>query len=213
MDGDSMLQRPSTTTSCVGHPLGKNEFWWHRIQHQEKFYLPKDCFEYHDGTGFKIQRRQLQWWAGSNFSLTNYSSNFLSVSGSRQNVNCGFLFNQSYIIMFAGRSLHTQIWDAYPFNGVALNSIFLGCIYPGSPPPKNVEQLIHRVWSCCETLQDEYVTFLARPGSRLATLVLQEMWDHMYVGTYCHCIEEKGFGSVRSGGKPKCWLYPPFWGL
>jgi hypothetical protein len=26
MDGDSTLQRPSTTTSCVGHSLGKNKF-------------------------------------------------------------------------------------------------------------------------------------------------------------------------------------------
>ncbi len=98
MDGDSTVQRPSTTTSWVGHPLGKNKFWWHRIQRQEKFYLPKDCFEYHDGTGLKIRGRWLQWWAGFNFGLINYSSNFLSVSGSRQNVNCGFLFKQSDIL-------------------------------------------------------------------------------------------------------------------
>jgi hypothetical protein len=30
-----------------------------------------------------------------------------------------------------------------------------------------------RVWSRCETLRDEYMTFLARPGSHLATLVLR----------------------------------------
>ncbi len=76
MDGDSMVQRPSTATSCVGHPRGKKKFWWHRIWCQEKFYLPKDCFEYHDGTGLKIRGRQLQWWAGCNFGLINYSSNF-----------------------------------------------------------------------------------------------------------------------------------------
>jgi hypothetical protein len=28
-----------------------------------------------------------------------------------------------------------------------------------------------------------YVTFLVRPGSRLATLVLQEKRDNMYIGT------------------------------
>ena len=43
-----------------------------------------------------IGGRQLQQWAGCNIGLINYSSNFLSVSGSCQNVNCGFLFEQSY---------------------------------------------------------------------------------------------------------------------
>jgi hypothetical protein len=33
------------------------------------------------------------------------------------------------------------------------------------------------VWSWWETLRDKYVTFLARPGSCLATLVLQEIQD------------------------------------
>ncbi len=74
--GYGTIQRSSTTTSCDKHPLGKNEFWWHPIQCQEKFYLPKDCFEYKDGTGIKIGGRQLQWWAGCNFGLIKYSSNF-----------------------------------------------------------------------------------------------------------------------------------------
>jgi hypothetical protein len=51
--------------------------------------------------------------------------------------------------------------------------------------------ILSRVWSRCETMQDKYVTFLARPGSRLATLVLQEMQDHMYIGTYCQYVVEK----------------------
>jgi hypothetical protein len=55
---------------------------------------------------------------------------------------------------------------------------------------------IFRVWSHCE----EYVTFLARPGSRLATLVSREMRDRMYIGTY---YQKKGVLPVRSGGNPK----------
>jgi hypothetical protein len=68
-----------------------------------------------------------------------------------------------------------------------------------------------RVWSCCKTLHDKYVTFLARPGSCLATLVLREMRDHIYIGTYCQYGEEKGFWSCKKQREPKrLTLLTPF---
>jgi hypothetical protein len=85
--------------SCDGHPLGKNEFWRQLIQRQEQFYLPQDCFKYKNATGAKIRGRQLQQWVGCNFGLLNYSSIFLSIFGSPQNVNCWFLFEQCYVFV------------------------------------------------------------------------------------------------------------------
>jgi hypothetical protein len=51
--------------------------------------------------------------------------------------------------------------------------------------------LITRVWSLCKTMRDEYVTFHVIPGSCLATLFLQEIWDCMYVHRYV-CTSELG---------------------
>ncbi len=51
---------------------------------------------------------------------------------------------------------------------------------------------ICRVWSHCKILQEDYMTVLVRPGSCLATLVSQEMQDHMFIGTF------STFGPVKS---------------
>jgi hypothetical protein len=94
------------------------------------------------------------------------------------------------------------------------NEFFL----PGKIPVTKIEitptvtsQILHfsRVWRPCKTsTYHTYVTFLARPGSSLATLVLREMQDHnMYIGMYCQYVEKRGLGPVRSGGNPKGLLY------
>ncbi len=58
-------------------------------------------FKYKNATGAKIRGSQLQLWVGCDSGLLNYSSNFLSIFGFPQNVNCWFLFKQSY--MFASQ--------------------------------------------------------------------------------------------------------------
>jgi hypothetical protein len=54
------------------------------------------------------------------------------------------------------------------------------------------------------------MTFLARPGSCLATLVLQEIQDSMDIGTYCQYIVEKQLWSCTKWREPKRLALPPF---
>ncbi len=46
MDRDSMVQRLSTTTICVGYPLVKNKFWWHRTLPPKN--IEQDIYKYVD---------------------------------------------------------------------------------------------------------------------------------------------------------------------
>ncbi len=52
--------------------------------------------------------------------------------------------------------------------------------------------IVIRVWSRCKTLRDKYMTFLMRPGSRLTTLVSQEMRDRIVHRYVLSVKEEKG---------------------
>ena len=58
-------------------------------------------------------------------------------------------------------------------NGELLDETFL--TGEMSNDDSNPDMVVWRVWTHCETLCDKYMTFLVRPGTCLASLVLEEM--------------------------------------